>query len=301
MKYSGGSCVVFSRWLRNETRNRTAKVGAGSSRDLDGEVSGIWKRTSENRTHRFPESLIFVRRSFRPSGYVFTFPWRFPAGPRKGKYVTPDKRSIEYIHDPVTQLFCSFSIGPRCGSMRPGGAGLPFGHSTVTPKSNFHRDGNHRTSIRIRRSPERFVRSRPPVAPTAAPRRKPRDNYYSEFAHHPRLLSRRSFFRPPLLPPCRVYPSVSTGCCFPRRVPSPARYRSLFERPNGTETRVQGSTVHRSRVYCTRSTRIALERDSSPLKSRKTITQRSVWMFVALRSVESNEGIAGGRGKRKVS
>lgn len=59
----------------------------------------------------------------------------------------------------------------------------PFGHSTVTPKSNFHWDGNHRTSIRIRRYPERFVRSRPPVAPTATPGRKLRDNYYGEFAH----------------------------------------------------------------------------------------------------------------------
>lgn len=59
----------------------------------------------------------------------------------------------------------------------------PFGHSTVTPKSNFHWDGNHRTSIRIRRYPERFVRSRPPVAPTVTPGRKLRDNYYGEFAH----------------------------------------------------------------------------------------------------------------------
>lgn len=73
----------------------------------------------------------------------------------------------------------------------------PFGHSTVTPKSNFHWDGNHRTSIRIRRYPERFVRSRPPVAPTATPGRKLRDNYYGEFAHtSPGYIATLPFFPP---------------------------------------------------------------------------------------------------------
>lgn len=73
----------------------------------------------------------------------------------------------------------------------------PFGHSTVTSKSNFHRDGNHRSSIRIRRYPERFVRPRPPVAFTAAPGRKPHDNYYDEFTrtidNTPASISSHSF------------------------------------------------------------------------------------------------------------
>ena len=75
-------------------------------------------------------------------------------------------RSHLYYRCGSTQQRESCRERKREGTNRPKLAS-PFGHSTVTPKSNFHWDGNHRTSIRIRRYPERFVRSRPPVAPTA--------------------------------------------------------------------------------------------------------------------------------------
>lgn len=142
----------------------------------------------------FTRSTISRRR-------IFGIYERTPRGPQcrcftsQGKYANPwtgKASSVSMTRFPFPPLFPPFSSAldaGRCnrdGGKAKGKSGRgergkergisvdrpssPFGHSTVTPKSNFHWDGNHRTSIRIRRYPQRFVRSRPPVAPTATAR-----------------------------------------------------------------------------------------------------------------------------------
>lgn len=124
---------------------------------------------------------------------------------RKGVIRTRKAPGAPMTHFLRSLLFL-FSLVLNAGRWEQAERASPFGHSTVTLKSNFHRDGNHRTSIRIRRYPERFARSRPPVAPTATSRRKPAIIIMVNLGHH--LPSNRSSTLTFFLPPRSLYTST---------------------------------------------------------------------------------------------